>query len=99
MPRNQFDDFLDAIARLLRLFWPERLLYLIGGSISFLIGVYAALEVIRKGGNDATVNTYRLIASSSGFMFTAGGFLLLFNRVFRLFRQLFEYNLRNDRER
>ena len=93
MPKNQFEEFLDAVERLLRLFRPERLLYLIGGSISFLIGVYAAVEVIRKGGSEASTNTYRMIASSGGFLFTAGGFLLLFNRVFRLFKQLFEHYL------
>jgi hypothetical protein len=93
MARNQFDEFLDAIERLLKMFFPERLLYLIGGSISFLIGVYAGVQVIQHPGNEAVVNTYRLIASSSGFMFTAGGFLLLFNRVFRLFKQLFEHKL------
>lgn len=92
---NQFDEYLDAIQRFLHIFRFERFLYLIGGSVSFLVGIYAAIDVIRTGGSETSSNTYRMIASSGGFLFTAGGFLFVFNKVFRLFKQLFDHRLSN----
>jgi hypothetical protein len=92
---NQFDPYLDAIQRFLHIFRFERTLYLIGGSVSFLVGTYAAIDVVRKGCSQSTTNAFQMIASSGGFMFTAGGFLLVFNKVFKLFKDLFEHQLSN----
>ncbi|MEO5973281.1 MAG: hypothetical protein ABIP91_07965 [Sphingomicrobium sp.] len=78
---------LAAVERIVRMFWPERILYLIGAGAGIALLIYAAFQALATPGYPLETAGY--LFGSGGFFGIAGGRVLaVFNRSFRILEEI-----------
>jgi len=86
-PNDRFDAVLEAIQRIVAIFWPERLIYLVGATAGMGLLLYAVVRLLT--GEQQDWSALGLVLGSGGLFASAGGaVLILLNRSFALIREI-----------
>lgn len=85
--RDDIDIALDGVAKLQKLFFPERMIFLAGAAVAVGLLALIAITMIRSG-DVANANWIPLFGSGGLFMATASGAMIYFNKCLRLVTEL-----------